>query len=79
VGSTLGGVGFEVPVHAEALAGGAEERQKDDRKSVQQQKPVTSARVGDAKGTHPHAEAQVLGVTETGFDMPYEIPLIKYL
>jgi hypothetical protein len=64
MGSALGGVDLQMPIHAEALAGRAEQRQQNDREGVQQKQPVASLRIGDAKSAHAHAEAQVLRVAK---------------
>ena len=70
VGSALGGVDFEMTVHAEAFAGGAEQGQKHDGEGVEEKQPVAPSRIGDAKRAHAHAEAQVRAVAEAGFDGP---------
>ena len=49
MGSAFGGVDLEMAVHAEALASGAEKRQKHDGEGVQEKKPVAPLRIGDAK------------------------------
>src|ERR1035437_6665347 len=49
MGSVFGGVDLEMAVHAEAFAGGAEQRQKHDGEGVQKKKPVAPLRIGDAK------------------------------
>ena len=59
MGSGRDGVGLEVTVHAEALAGGAEPGEQDD--GVEPQEPVAPLRVGDAHRGEAQAEAQVLG------------------
>ena len=48
MGSGLDGVGLEVAVHAEALAGGTEQGEQDDGEGVEQQQPVAALRIGDA-------------------------------
>jgi hypothetical protein len=42
MGPALDGVGLEMAVRAEALAGGAEQGQQDDGESVDQQQPVAA-------------------------------------
>src|ERR1035437_5537824 len=49
MGSVFGGVDLEMAVHAEAFAGGAEQRQKHDGEGVQKKQPVAPLRIGDAK------------------------------
>ena len=61
----LDGVGLEVAVHAEALAGGAEQGEQDHGDGIEQQQPVAALRVADADRAEAQAEAQVLGVPET--------------
>ena len=68
--SPFGGVGFQVPVHAETFAGRAEQGQKDDGEGIDQQRPIASFRIGDAQLGHSHAESQIRGIPETGFDGP---------
>jgi hypothetical protein len=46
--SVFGGVDLEMAIHAEAFAGGAEQRQKHDGEGVQKKKPVAPLRIGDA-------------------------------
>ena len=48
MGSVFGGIDLEMAVHAEAFAGGAEQRQKHDGEGVQKKKPVAPLRIGDA-------------------------------
>src|SRR3954452_14050899 len=66
----LDGVGLEVAVHAEALAGGAEQSEKDDGDGIERQAPVAPLRVADADRAEAQAEAQVLGVPETRLHAP---------
>jgi hypothetical protein len=49
MGSVFGGVDLEMAVHAEAFAGGAEQRQKHDGEGVQKKQPVAPLQIGDAK------------------------------
>ena len=53
MGAGLDGVGLEMAVHAEALAGGAEQGEQDDGEGVEQQQPVAPLRVGDADAERP--------------------------
>ena len=48
MGSVFGGIDLEMAIHAEAFAGGAEQRQKYDGEGVQKKKPVAPLRIGDA-------------------------------
>jgi len=48
MGSVFGGIDFEMAVHAEAFAGGAEQRHKHDSEGVQKKKPVAPLWIGDA-------------------------------
>jgi hypothetical protein len=48
MGSVLGGIDLEMAIHAEAFAGGAEQRPKYDGEGVQKKKPVAPLRIGDA-------------------------------
>src|ERR1035437_1686360 len=57
-------------VHAEAFAGGAKQRQQDDREGVEEKKPVAPLWVGDAKNAHAHAKPKVLRVAKTRLDRP---------
>jgi len=41
-------LGLEMAVHAEAFAGGAEQRQKHDGEGVQKKKPIAPLWIGDA-------------------------------
>ena len=59
----LDGVGLEMAVHAEALAGGAEQ---NDGKGIEQQQPIAPLGVCDAD----RAEAQILGIAEAGLHRP---------
>ena len=68
--SGLDGVGLEMAVHAEALAGSTEQGEQDDGESVEQQQSVAPLRVRDADRAEAQAEAQVLGVAEAGLDRP---------
>src|SRR3954468_16608344 len=68
MGSGLDGVGLEVAVHAEALAGGAKQGEQNDSEGVEQQQPVAPLRIADAD--RREAEAQVLGISETGLHSP---------
>src|SRR4051794_29598475 len=71
MGAGLDGVGLEVAVHAEALAGGAEQGEQDDSERIeQQQQSVAPLRIADANRREAHAEAQVLGISETGLHSP---------
>lgn len=70
MGASLGGVGFEEAVEAEAFAGGAEQGEQVDREGVDQQKAVAPLRVGDAQLAHAEAEPEVLGVAEARLDGP---------
>ena len=49
---------------AEAFAGGAEQRQQEDRQGVEQQQTVAPLRIADAQDAQAHAEPQILGVAE---------------
>src|SRR3954463_3761606 len=69
LGASLDGVGLEVAVHAEALAGGAEQGEQDDGEGIEQQS-VAPLRVADVNAGEPHAEAQILGISETGLHSP---------
>src|SRR4051812_2581937 len=70
MGAGLDGIGLEVTVHAEALAGGAEQGEQDDGKGVEQQQPVAPLRVTDPDCREAHAEAQILGIPEAGLHVP---------
>src|SRR4051795_4998610 len=70
MGAGLDGVGLEVAVHAEALAGGAEPGEQDDGEGIEQQQSVAPLRVADANRREAQAEAQVLGISETGLHSP---------
>jgi hypothetical protein len=54
-------------VHAQALAGHAEQGQQDDREGVAQQQPVTMRGIFDVGRLQAHAEAQVFGVAKATF------------
>ena len=62
--------GSERSVHAEAFAGGAEQRQEEDRQGVEQQQTVAPLRIADAQDAQAHAETQILGVAEPRLDRP---------
>src|SRR5271165_7224902 len=49
MGPVFGRVDLEMAIHAEAFAGGAEQRQENDGEGVQEKKPVAPLRIGDAK------------------------------
>src|ERR687898_276915 len=68
MGAGLDGVGLEVAVHAEALAGGAEPGEQDDGEGIEQQQSVAPLRVADANGGK--AEAQILGIAEARLHAP---------
>src|SRR3954447_4690374 len=70
MGTGLDGVGLEVAVHAEALAGSTEQGEQDDGEGVEQQQPVAALRIGDPHRAEAQAEAQVLGVPEAGLHSP---------
>ena len=48
MGAGLDSVGLEMAVHAEALAGGAEQGEQNDGKRIEQQQPVAPLRVADS-------------------------------
>ena len=48
VGAGFGSICFEMPVHAECLAGSAEEYQEDDGEGIDEQQPVAALRIFDA-------------------------------
>src|SRR4051812_20471113 len=77
MGAGLDGVGLEMAVHAEALAGGAEQGEQNNGEGVEQQQPVAPLRVADVNGGEPHAEAQILGIAEAWLDTPLITPLIN--
>src|SRR5271165_4303354 len=70
MGPVFGGVDLEMAIHAEAFAGGAEQRQENDGEGVQEKKPVAPLRSGDAKNAWAHAETKVLGVAKARLDRP---------
>src|SRR5271165_4929886 len=70
VRDVFGGVDLEMAIHAEAFAGGAEQRQENDGEGVQEKKPVAPLRSGDAKNAWAHAETKVLGVAKARLDRP---------
>ena len=53
VGAGFGSICFEMPVHAECLAGSAEERQEDDGEGIDEQQPVAALRIFDANLRDP--------------------------
>ncbi len=75
--AALGGAGSQLTIHAEALARGAQERQKQDGEGVQEQEAVATLRIIDPDCAHTHSEAKVLAVAEARFDIPFTIPLIS--
>src|ERR1700738_2310884 len=70
VGAGFGSICFEMSIHAECLAGSAEECQEDDGEGIDEQEPVAALRIFDSNRAEAHAEAQVLGVTKGGLDGP---------
>ena len=64
------GAGPQLPVHAEALACGAQDRQQQNGERVQKQEAVATLRIVDPQRAHAHSEAQILAVAEAGFDCP---------
>ncbi len=75
--AALDGAGSQLTVHAEALAGGAQNRQQQDGESVQEQEAVAALRIIDPQRAHAHSEAQILAVAEAGFDGPAFRGVIK--
>ena len=57
-------------IHAEDFAGRAEQRQKHDDEGVQQDKPVTPLRIGDAQDAQACAETKILGSPEPECNHP---------
>lgn len=68
MGSAFGGVDLEMAVHAERFAGLAEQGEQQHGEGVEQKQAVAALGIADAHRGEPHAEAEILGVAEAGFD-----------
>src|SRR5437763_11596176 len=70
VGACLAGVRLQVAIVAQRLVSGPEQRQQRDGACVEQPQPIPPGRRADTHCTHPHAEAEVLSVTQAALDAP---------
>ena len=68
--ASFGGAGSQLPVHSEAFASGAQQRQQHDSEGVEQQEAVSALRIIDPQRAHAHSKAKVLAVTEAGLNGP---------
>lgn len=68
--TAFGGAGSQLTIHAEAFAGGAQDRQQQDGEGIEEQEAVAAPWIVDPERAQPHAEAHVLAVAEAGFDGP---------
>jgi hypothetical protein len=66
----------QLAIHAEAFAGGAQQRQQQDGEGVQEQEAITALRIVDSQRAHAHSEAQVFAVSKARLDIPLTLPLI---
>ena len=68
--AAFGCAGSQLSIHAEAFAGGAQQRQQQDGEGVEEQETVAALGIADPLRAHAHCEAQILAVAKTGFDAP---------
>ena len=55
--AAFGGAGPQLPIHAEAFAGGSEDGQQQDGEGVEEQEAVAALRIVDPQHAHAHPEA----------------------
>ncbi len=66
MGALLRGIDLDPAVHAEALPGGAEQREQALRQRAQKQEAISPAAVANVRGRESQAEAGVLRIPKSG-------------